>query len=308
VTTQRLRLTGPAARGPQLDATLLRDLLDALVHAVQQSVRLRVEGRSRGPGRLPAWLERASAFTLVDLQDGSTQLVFSAPTLAEAAPEQFAQADLFAPVGGNRTCLDVLADSLADALSSSEDSDLYDEGLVETFQQFDRVLRHGIDAIDLAATRTVRVDRPGVETLRQLRQSIPPDQHVRVEGKVDLLRHSDRVFTLLLDAGTALRGVLSDEAMNLEAARGLWGQRARVEGRARFRPSGTVLRVDADSIGPAAPGGAVFSESPRPVFAPLDERSLHRTQGPRSGVAAVIGQWPGEETDTDFEAAITELS
>jgi hypothetical protein len=55
-----LHLTGRAARGMRVDAPMLRDLLDALVDAVQQSVRLRAEGRSRAAGPTPAWLDRAA--------------------------------------------------------------------------------------------------------------------------------------------------------------------------------------------------------------------------------------------------------
>jgi hypothetical protein len=55
----RLRLSGPGTHGSHVPAALLRDLLDALTDAVEQTVRLRVEGRSRAHGRAPAWLERA---------------------------------------------------------------------------------------------------------------------------------------------------------------------------------------------------------------------------------------------------------
>jgi hypothetical protein len=69
-----VHLTGPAARGVRVGAPMLRDLLDALVDAVQQSVRMRAEGRSRAGGPIPAWLDRAATF-VVEIQAGSTQLV-----------------------------------------------------------------------------------------------------------------------------------------------------------------------------------------------------------------------------------------
>jgi len=62
--TTVVHLTGPAARGVRVGAPMLRDLLDALVDAVQQSVRVRAEGRSRAAGPTPAWLDRAAAFAV----------------------------------------------------------------------------------------------------------------------------------------------------------------------------------------------------------------------------------------------------
>jgi hypothetical protein len=73
---------------------MLRDLLDALVDAVQQSVRVRAEGRSRAAGPTPAWLDRAATFT-VEIQPGSTQLMLDAQTLGDLVPDKFAQVDMF---------------------------------------------------------------------------------------------------------------------------------------------------------------------------------------------------------------------
>jgi len=46
VTTRRIRLSGPGARGVRIGGTLLRGLLDVLVDAGQQAVRLQLR-----PGR-----------------------------------------------------------------------------------------------------------------------------------------------------------------------------------------------------------------------------------------------------------------
>jgi hypothetical protein len=92
-----VHLTGPAARGVRVRASMLRDLLDALVDAVQQSVRVRAEGRSRTAGPTPAWLDRAATFTM-EIQPGSTQLALDAQTLGDLVPDKFSQVDMFQPL------------------------------------------------------------------------------------------------------------------------------------------------------------------------------------------------------------------
>ena len=40
----------------------------------------------------------------------------------------------------------------------------------------------------------------------------------------------------------------------------------------------------------------------------LDRRLLHQPQGPDSGINAIIGRWPGDESDEEIIALLDELS
>ena len=44
------------------------------------------------------------------------------------------------------------------------------------------------------------------------------------------------------------------------------------------------------------------------VRAELDPATFWQPQGPHSGVNAIIGRWPGDETDEQIAAALEELS
>jgi len=288
-----------------VSGALLRDLLNVLVDGVQQAVRLRVEGRSTAQGRLPAWLEQATAFDVVDVREGSTELVIEAPPLFEAAPDRFRQTELFTQIRVDDSCVDVFLESLDDAMTEQVDSDRFDDGLIETFELLGRVLRHQVESIEVLNARPLRIEKESIEKLRRLRRAFPPDQRVIVAGKLDLLRHSDRVFTVVLESGSVLRGVVTGEAVDLGELGRLWGRTAVVSGVAKFRPSGTVLRIEAEHVRPAGPAdAAAWSQVPRPLLTDLDLRALHRPQGPRSGVSAIFGQFPGDESEEDFLRAL----
>lgn len=309
MTTRRIRLSGPPARGVRIDGGLLRDLLDVLVDGCQQAVRLRVEGRSSAQGKAPVWLARAAAFDVVGLSEGSTVLVIEAPSLAEAAPERFSQTELFQFLEPARSSLDLLEESLGDVLAGKPDSDTYDDGMIRTFEEFSRVFRHDVEAVEFMDDRPLRVDLAGMENCRRLRSAMPPHQRVRVAGKLDMLRHSDRMFMLVLESGVQARGVVASDAIELSALAGLWGRTAVVSGLAKFRPSGSLLRVEAERIEPAGEHDvALWGTLPRPIFGPLDERSLRQAQGPRTGVGAILGQLPGEESDEEIIEALERLS
>lgn len=305
----KIRLAGGGAQGARVDGALLRDLLDILVDGCQQAVRLRIEGRSTAQGKLPVWLARAGAFDVVGTREGSTMLLIEAPTLMEAAAEKFRQANFFPSVDPARSCVDLFAESLRDAVEGKSDSDAYDDGLIRTFEGFGKVFRHDVDAVEVVDERALRVDPSGMETCRRLRGAIPPDQQVRVAGKLDVLRHSDRMFTLVLESDVEVRGVVASDAIDLSALGTLWGQPAQVSGLAKFRPSGSILRIEAERIEPASEHDlALWGTVPVPIFGLLNERSLHRPQGPRSGVSAILGQLPGDESDEELNEALNAFS
>jgi len=302
-----LRLTGPRAKGARLSALAMRDLLDAVINGARHAVRLRVDGHGL-TGQPPSWVERISDLEVLPLQAGSTLVILEAPSLASAAPERFSQADFLLALDPDATCIDVMEESLADALAADQTSERYDAGLLRTFAGFSRMWRHGVDCIELdGGSHPVRLDAAATSRLETLQRAIPQDQRVDVVGKLDQLHHSKRMFTLRTDDGKDVRGLAGDD-IRVDDLGALFGQRARVSGVARFRASGDPFVVEADLVEAEAGVSSVFSRSPRPILPATDTRTLNRTQGPRSGVAAIFGRWPGEETDEEVQALLDELS
>lgn len=303
-----LRLIGPGARGSRVSGALLRDLLSVLVDGSRKAVRLRVDGKSEGPGRLPAWVGRAAEFDVVGLRQGSTVLELDAPTLGEVAADRIAQEDMFEPLSADASSLGLFRDSLAEALEGKAESDRFDPGLLDTIDGIGKVFGYGIEAIELQNAKggVTRIAQPQLETAKRLRRETPPPQRVRVTGWLDAIRHSDRMFTLKLEDGATLRGIA--EGLDPEVLRSLFGRKATVSALAVFRPSGKVLRLEADHIAPAGDDFSAWSREPHPLFADEGEAALRVAQGSRSGLSALIGQWPGDESDEEISDALEELS
>lgn len=298
-------LGGYDARGADY-APLLRDLLALLVDACQQATRLCVDGRSSAPGVVPGWLEAAAAFSVTALEPRSIALI--APPLADMGGEGAPRGEMLAAIPPGKTSLDLLEDSLEDALEGRADSDRYDPPLMATLEGFGRLARYGVEEIKVVNGRTLRIDRRGIEAIRSLRSRTPQDRRVLVAGKLETIRHSDRAFTLVLPSGEVLRGVAIEPIDPSELA-SLFGQSTLVSGYAKFRPSGSLLRIEAERLEPASENDvAVFAAPPAPLFQALEPRDLRRSQDSRSGVAAIFGKWPGDETDEQVEAALAELS
>lgn len=305
-----VRLVGERARGARIAGSVLREITDVLLDATRGSVRQRVEGRSTTRGSVPAWLQSAADFELVGLEAGSTLLIIEAPALLDVAPSLFSQRELFEPIDAMNSAFGLMEETLALAADGRSDSELFDQQLLSTFRRFDRILSFGFSSIELtngdARRQPVVIDAGAIKAVDGLIRSTPAPQTARVSGRLDTIRHSDRMFTLLLDDGKAAKGIA--DGLAAEQLAGLFGQSVVVSGTAVFRASGVLLRIEAEAIEPAGSDVEVWARAPVPLFQVMDAASLRQPQGPRSGVNAVMGRWPGEETDEEIAVALRELS
>jgi hypothetical protein len=312
MTHYQVSLSGPGIRGGRVPASLLRDLLEVLVEGARRALRLRVEGRSTARGAMPGWLTTASAFEVVGLSPGSTVIEIDAPRLDDALESLLPQLGLFEEIDGSKTSVTLLAESLDDAIVGKTDSDQFDYGLLQKFQELERVFERGVAAVQLRDSepgtegRVLTIRPDALEKIEQLRQQTPPNQYVRIAGRLDVIRHSNRMFALILESGTTLRGVA--ERFPPETMAQLFGKQVIVSGTAIFRPSGRVQTIEAERIELAEGDVSLWSLEPRPLFTDLARKELYREQGPRSGINAVIGAWPGEESDEELRTVLEELS
>lgn len=303
-----IKLKGPAIHPERISGPLFHDLLHIFVEGTQRALRFRIEGRSTARGTQPTWLRSAAQFDLL-IEPQAEPGVFRVESrpLAQALPASLHASGALAELDPSRTAVDLFEGGLEDALAGATDSDKFDEGLVETFSTFARLFDQGVEAIEIINGRTIPINSEGVERVVRLRRQIPPPQAVRIAGTLDTIRHSDRVFTLVLESGAVVKG----DAERLDPAQmaALFGQEVVVSGMAVFRPSGSVLRIEAEQMQQVSPQQAsLWSRMPKPILAPLDTRSLRSPQDERSGLNAIYGRWPGDESEEELVAALEGLS
>jgi len=292
-------------------------LLAELPLAIRASVSMAFRNRSHVKGRRPGWLERAADVRFVGHEgNGETTLYFEAPQLGEAARDVYSQHSLFPDVDDRParedTAFDVFGDVLADIQQRNADSSHYDPSLLHRITQFNRVFKKGpFHEVDFTSRR-FSIDAPArftpalVESAKMLLGRTPAPQRVRIVGQLDGLVASTQRFSILLDSGEKIVGVFTDDQM--DSMQELWRKRVLVLGRAIYRASGRLLRIDADAVGPGENEPNVFSRMPSPPSPRMDVSKLRKPQGPRSGMAAILGKWPGDETDEQIQEALGRLS
>jgi len=149
----------------------------------------------------------------------------------------------------------------------------------------------------------VRLDIKVVENARSLSNLTPSPRQVRVVGKLDMVRHSTRSFALQLDNGEEVKGVLQEGDPSF--LQRYFGRDITVFGKAIYRPSGSLLRLDAHELMDTAEGRATFSSVPEALS--RTRKTERKAQTAKVGVAAFFGAWPGEESDEELLAALGDL-
>lgn len=304
-----IRLKGPGVGDARVSGAVMRDVLDFLIEGTRRSVRLLIDGRSATRGSAPSWLEPASAIYVLGLSKGSAVIEIEAPSLTEAAPERFSQLSAF--IDYKRPGLDYLEETLRDAMEGKEDSEKFDEPLLAHLEHLSGVFRGDVELLQIhrhqeRGSKTLEIEPGALQTIRRLRRKIPRSRRVRIAGKLDQIRHSDLMFTLVLESGQKIRGVA--EGVPVDELKEHFGQIVVLSGSAVFRPSGGLLRVEADNLDEAKGDVSIWSVEPRPLETDLNARTLRRPQGAKSGINAIIGHWPGNESDEIIESHLRELS
>ena len=290
-------------------------LLADLPVAIRGAVSMALRNRSKTPGMQPSWLKRASDLRFTGHGgNGVTHLRFELPSLEDAASEVYEQGELFdtGRPNGTLTGLDLLMRVVRDIEAVQADSDAFDPQLLHQFAKFRRFFKSGpFSGFRIAgsvpdACGEVRVTRTTTENALRLYGCTPTPQRVRLVGSLDGLEASTQRFSLLLDSGERVAGVYPEEIS--DRLQELWRQRVLVLGTSIFRASGNLLRVEAESIDDGANAPSMFSTPPVAGNSRLDPNRLRRTQGARSGMAAIMGCWPGDETEAEIEAALEQIS
>ena len=290
-------------------------LLAELPVVIRGSVSMALRNRSKAPGKQPSWLKRASDLRFTGHEgNGVTHLRFELPTLEDAATEVYQQKELFdsGRPNGKLTGLDLFMGVVRDIDAVQADSIAFDPQLLHQFKKFNRFFKSGpFSGFQILGSLPdscgeIRVTRSTIENAVRLYGRTPTPQRVRLVGNLDGLEASTQRFSLLLDSGERVTGVYPEEIS--DTLQRLWRKRVLVLGTSVFRASGNVLRVEAESIDDGANASSLFSTLPIASSGRLDKNRLRKPQGTRSGMAAIMGRWPGDETEDEIEAALERMS
>lgn len=300
---------GPCPR-PDLVGPLLTSLPDALLDAV----RMGFLHSSRAKGRVSNALKAVADVRFTGMEGAgpdATLLHFRVPQFGSSAPDLFRQARFWDDgPQPEQTAFELLSAALSDVGARRENSDRFDLGLLKRIRRYDSVMKKGVERISLPDADLLDPGHPDgcvVRAAADLVAITPRARRARVTGRLDVMGASQGLLKLNLRPGVVVTA-LWEGAEPLEELRELFNREIVLEGTAVFRPSGGLLRLDADAVRPAGDADEFFRHLPVATARRDMEKHLRLRSGERSVYAQILQSIPGEESDEDFAAAVEALS
>ena len=307
-------LHGPACEGRYARPGAVGHVLSRLGPLAVQTVRMGILYTSRKVGRPMKELQNAWQIQVGGQEegpDGGTRILLAAPMLKDAAPGLFQQLRLWDE--GPReddTAIDMIGAVVNDIRRGNRESERYDLGLLRKVGHLQSTLRKGLDYFDIAGHHLTDggravVDREVTDRASAWASETPPPERVRLAGTLDMVRVSDHVFEMVLRTGDRVRAVwVENQVVDLGP---FIGQDVVVEGDAVFRASGSLLRVEAQRIDAASESDMFFSRLPASSKRPLRPEDFRVRQTAETGVNAIWGAWPGDESEEEVLDALEQI-
>lgn len=309
------RLEAPSGLGAKPRPELIGPVLAQLHDTLQDAVRMGFLHSSRARGRIPAGLRAAADVRYVGHSadgEGATLLRFEVAPFGAVAQDFFAQGKLWDDgPQAHQTAFEVLGAALDDVVARRTESNRFDPGLLRRIGRYRRLFNeNGLSSIvlpDVTLPKPGRLDAAVVHSAWELARVTPHPKRVRVAGRLDLMGASRGVLKIDVGRGTVVTALWDGDGP-IDELRSLFNRDVVCEGVGVFRPSGSLLRIDADAIGPASQADDFFRQLPTAVARSDISRTLRLRSSEPSAYAAFLGSVPAEETDEEFATAVTDLS
>ncbi|MCE2645470.1 MAG: hypothetical protein LW835_09700 [Burkholderiaceae bacterium] len=289
VVERSFRLEGPSGLGAKPRPELIGPVLTHLHDTLRDAVRMGFLHSSHSRGGIPRGIKAAADVRFIghsQADDNATLLRFEVSPFGDVAADLFKQARLW------------------------DDMPTPDQTLLRRIARYKVIFRRGLSRIilpDVAAPRPSQFDAGVVDSAHALSDATPQPRRVRVNGRLDLMGVSQGVIKIHV-AGGAVVTAIWDGKEPIDELRSLLNRDVICEGVGVFRPSGTLLRIDADAVAAARSGDAGFAFVPQVPKVGDIKRQLWLKTGEVSAYRELLGSIPPEESDEDFAAAIEAMS
>lgn len=210
----------------------------------------------------------------------------------------------------NLTPISLVIASFRAALLEGEDKNLLDESLIDELIEFKKFFQSDAEEITLSnrgSTPDIRLTNKEIDQIAHLYKSIPEPQKVVINGVIDEMKFSKKQMVLLTETKERVV-VMPRDSATITAISFFFGKAITLTGMAHFKPGGQLSYVLLESFEEPGNGDRFFSKKPHRMGL-QQQIALQLREGKKSNpIDDIIGRWPGDETDEEFEQMIEGLN
>lgn len=291
-----------------IDLQRLAAIAEGIKKISEGALQIRLRGVSLTKGRKKISLKDALKVSLTSIKEGSTILCLESEkfekTLAPYQTDLFrleAQQEL-----PEHTPVSLFIRSFQDAISDEADNDLLDKPLLKELKQFKKSFLKDDEVFVISNQSSLPVlelKKENFKKIKVLEDEIPEPKPVIINGVVEELKYSKLKVKIKTEEGI-VDGSLSEEMS--EKIGPYFGKKVTIAGTAHFKPGGKSV-IEIERISESVEEDAYFSKKPKSETVEQQiQRQLLEKKG-KNWLKDVVGKWPGDETDEEFEELLKHL-
>ena len=198
--------------------------------------------------------------------------------------------------------------SFTAALSDEDDKNMIDEPLIDELLRFKKFFQTDTEKVLLtnrSSIPEIEFSRKEIDKIESLFKTIPQPQKTVVAGVIDEMKFSREQVILTTSENKKIVVIVSkDLFVDLKE---FFGQEIAINGMAHFKPGGQLSYVKMESFGVAGKAGRILSRKPDKMTMQQQIALQIREGKKRNPIDEIIGTWPGNETDEEFEKMLNDL-
>jgi len=272
------------------------------------ALQIRLRGISLTRGRKKVSLQNALKVSLTAMKPGSTILCLETKKFQETLPAY--QTDIFRTKAQselpNETPISLFISSFQNALSNEDSTEFLDKPLLRELRQLSSLFRSEQEVITFSnegSLTELKLSSTDFKRIKLLEGEIPNPKPVVLNGVVEMLQFSKLKVKIKTEEGI-VNGFLADDLKPDDIA-AFFGKKITIRGISHYKPKGKSV-IEIQRVTEPTEGDQYFSKKPTSETVEKQiERQVRKKGG--NALAKIMGKWPGEETDEEFEQIIKEL-
>lgn len=291
-----------------IDLKRLTKIADGIRKVSEGALQIRLKGISLTRGRKKVSLQDALKVSLTGIKKGSTILCLETEKFEKTL--QSYQTDIFRAEAQaelpNETPISLFIKTFQNALTDDDHQDLLDKPLLRELKNLKKAFFNEEETMifsNQGSLPDLQLTQKDFKKIKVLEDEIPDPQHVVLNGVVELLQFSTLKVKIKTEEGI-VDGFLADDLSSEDIA-SFWGKEVTITGTSHFKPRGKSV-IEIERVFEPGEGDSYFSKRPKSETVEMQLERQIREKG-SNPLAEIIGRWPGDETDEEFEQMLKAL-
>jgi hypothetical protein len=220
------------------------------------------------------------------------------------------QLDLFKPTETilKLTPMALVIQTFRSALLDEEDKDNLDKPLLKALLKFKKNFLNDNEIFYFSNRNTIpeiEIGKKDFKKIEYLEDNIPAPKRIIINGQLDEMKVSKNRLGLVMKDGVV--NVFANDKIIIQGIVEFMGKEVTISGMGHFKPSGQLSYVEIHEYAHPGERDKYFSKKPNAMTTQQQVLFQLKQGKKKNALMDLVGKWPGNESDEEFDKLIYDL-